>query len=419
MQEAFLHYLWRHQKLKFGPWQTTSGEAIQVVKRGFPNTLGGPDFKEAQIRLGETLWAGQVELHLRASDWYKHRHHQDPAYRNVVLHVVYEEDQIVYRSNGARLPCLELKGRFDEGLYERYSQLMAEERPIACAPHFATAPEILKLEMLDRMALARLEQKSQFLEDLYRQSKGDWESCFYWALAYSLGLKENTLEMLRLAQLLPLKLWRPIAKPRALEALFLGAAGFLDKADPAFAEHQRDWQFLRHKYRIEPPHINWQYGGIRPAAFPDRRIALLGKILAAESNWHRKVLSTEPAELSDLFKFSLPETWTHHYRCGQKSSKKIPLAMAKSLREKLIINLVVPYWFFYGSKTGRPDFKEKALAGWAAMDPELNKIVSLYEQLGLTIRSALDSQAVLQWHNSLCGAKKCLNCALGNNLLKG
>ena len=418
MQEAFLHYLWRQQRLAPGPWRSTSGDLIYLKHRGYENSLGGPDFLEAKLSAGATDWAGHIEIHLRSSDWYRHQHHKDAAYRNVILHVVYEEDEVIYHQDGSPILCLELKGLFEASLYWRYEQLLAQEQAIPCGAYFRDLPPIAKMEMLDRMAVARLQSKMHFLERLYHQSKGDWESVFSWSLAYSLGLKANGEPMLRMLQSLDRKVWQHYQEPFDLEALFLGQAGLLENADPQFKAHQKQYQFLKHKHQLDPPTILWKYGGVRPAAFPDRRIAFLVQALLDEEIGHVPLTQFLDLNFKSLFKLELKGAWAHFYRCRQKSAMQSSVSLGEGLRNHIIINMVVPYRFFYGLKTGQRLYQDQALIDLEQIPPEFNKIVRVYEQLALPIRSALDSQAVLEWYRRLCGPKKCLNCALGNSLLK-
>ncbi len=420
MQEAFLHYLWRRQKFEPSPWRGTKGECIELIDPGWLNADSGPDFKEAKVYINGILWAGQVELHVRSSDWYRHQHQGDPAYANVILHVVYEEDRAVLNEQGETIPCLELKGRFDEFSYWRYEQLIGQEGAIACAAQFGEVSDLLKRSMLDRMIVERLEDKSRFFADLYQKNRGDWEATFYQALAYSLGLKVNATHFLQLARRVKRKIWLSLNK-EDLAALFFGEAGFLHKPEDAYQmELQRAYNYLRHKFKLpKSTPIPWQYARMRPQGFPERRLAILIALLQSHTTWHQQVVEHKEQQLKDLlFKVELENYWSHHYRFGRISRKAIPRNIGRNLRNSLVINLIIPYWYFYGTTIGDPGFKERALWELEQLEPEFNKISRVYEQLGLTMVSAYDTQAALQWHRSLCGTKKCLNCAIGNELLK-
>ena len=303
MQESFLHFIWRWRRFDANNLCSTQGRPIEILHPGEWNHDAGPDFFNARLRIGDTMWAGNVELHVRASEWNAHRHSEDTAYDNVVLHVVLEEDQPIVRPNGERIPCLTLQGRIPPQILENYQRLDQDRAWIPCQNFMQNTPDIVRLNWLDRMLVERLEQKITHIQEILYSTGNHWEETFYRILARSFGLKVNVEPFETLARALPLNiLTRHKHELKQMEALLFGQAGLLEGA---FEEkHPRalakEYHFLRHKYGLTPMEASqWKFLRLRPANFPTVRLAQFAALL------HRSVhLFSQILEVFDHFDHS-------------------------------------------------------------------------------------------------------------------
>lgn len=426
MTEDFLHYLWRFQRFSKKDLRTIEGVELQILSPGYYNLQSGPDFGETKLYLGSQLWAGQLEIHIRSSDWNRHRHQFDPAYNSVVLHVVYQYDEPAFRQNGSELPTLVLEGRIDESLHWRYEQLLHNATEIACAQQWPSVADLYKSSMIERVQIERLEERTAILEGLLEDSRGDWEESFYRWLAYGFGLRINSEPMLMLARLLPQKLWAAQRSSlSSLEALFFGMAGFLEAEhkgqSDAYTQHLKaDFAHWQRKYGLQAmPQAQWKWSRLRPPAFPELRMAQWSALLHSRDKLFRSFLDCKDlAQLDQWLAAPVSHYWRHHYRLGQVATKPGPQAMGRATRELLVINVMVPFLFLYGQKRGEKEYQERAFEWLEALPPENNKYIKMYRDLGYTAQNAGQSQALLQLYRRYCSAKKCLLCAIGNQLLK-
>ncbi len=293
MKEEVLHYVWRTRRFDFQNLITTEGEAVEIIAPGTHNTHAGPDFFDARVRIGGTLWAGNVEMHLVASEWETHRHGEDRAYDNVVLHVVWEEDLPVLRSNGERIPCIELKKRIPAALIKTYRELLHNEHWIPCQHHFHRVPDITRQVWLDRLMVERLEAKTAFIAESLERTQQHWEETFYQILARNFGLKVNAEPFEALARSLPLNL---LSKHKnnllQLEALLFGQAGLLEGVfeDDYPQRLQKEYAFLQHKYSLQPiAGSSWKFLRMRPANFPSLRIAQFATLIHQSAHLFSKI----------------------------------------------------------------------------------------------------------------------------------
>ncbi len=422
MREEFLHFLWRWRRFDARDLQTTDGQPLEVVHPGEPNTHAGPDFFNARIRIGDTLWAGNVEIHLRASEWLAHRHDTDRAYDSVVLHVVLDEDEPVVRLNGQRLPCLTLRTRIPPGLLEQYQRLLHAREWVPCAPRLEEVSPIVKVNWLDRLLVERLQEKTEAVAHRVAESGNHWEEAFYRQLAYSFGLKINADAFETLARLTPLSLLaRHQDNLLQLEALLFGQAGLLEEA-PADEYSQaltREYRFLQHKYQLKPLAANqWKFFRLRPTSFPTVRLAQLAALL------HRRPLlfsalldAPETHDMERLFDVEVSSYWLTHYRFGKPTgARKKPLAPA--FVHLLLINTVAPFLFHYGRHKGIAEYRDRALRLLDRLPPEKNAILERWAQLGFTPKNAAQSQALLHLKTHYCQPLRCLECAIGTSLLR-
>lgn len=420
MTEAFLYYLWRYQLLQ-NPLHTVDGEEITILKTGLLNSDSGPDFFNATIKMGETIWVGNVEIHVKSSDWEKHGHQHNGAYNNTILHVVFECDKDCYTQNGVMLRCLELKDHFNSQIYYKYEYLLHNKNWIPCANNLSEISDFEWKNWLERLAIERLENKSEFVDELLKSTTNDWEKAFFISIAGYFGQKINKLPFQILARSIDLNI---IARHKGqliqIEALLFGQAGLLDAetGDTYHSQLKKEYEFLSKKYKLVsmPAHL-WKYMRLRPAAFPDVRISQLAHLLNKTDFLFSKMLETESLEqMNQLFSATASDFWDSHYRFDVPSPIK-PKKLGENSREGILINSVIPFLFVYGRHKGEPKFEERAIEFLSKTAPEENQISKKFGELGFTAQSALESQAMLELKNNYCEFKKCLDCKVGMTLL--
>ncbi len=423
MREEFLHFLWRWRRFDARDLQTTEGEALEIVHPGEPNAHAGPDFFNARIRIGDTLWAGNVEIHLRASEWLAHQHSTDPAYGNVILHVVLDEDEPIRRPDGQRLPCLALRNRIPPGLLEQYHRLMHAREWVPCASRLAEVSPIVKVSWLDRLLVERLEEKTAAVAQRVAECGQNWEEAFYRQTAYSFGLKINTAAFETLARITPLRLLaRHQDNLLQLEALLFGQAGLLPEAPEGDEYAQtltQEYHFLRHKYQLTPmPASIWKFFRLRPTSFPTVRIAQLAALVHRSPLLFSSILeAAEPRDIEALFQVEVSPYWRVHYRFGKMSAGRSK-PLSRSFVHLLLINTVAPFLFHYGREKDLPEYRDRSLRLLDNLPPENNAILERWAQLGLKAQNAAQSQALLQLKTRHCQALRCLECAIGTALLR-
>jgi len=422
MKEDFLHFVWRTRRFDWQNLQTTDGTSIEILHFGEYNTNAGPDFLNARIRIGETLWAGQVEMHLRASDWEKHSHSTDPAFDNVILHVVLDEDVAIRRKNGNSLPCLELRKHIPTQLSKKYLKLLNSAHWIPCQHQFHEVAEITRNVWLERLTVERLAQKTEAVESVLHKNQNNWEETFYQLLARNFGTKVNAEPFSWLAESLPLTI---LGKHKnslfQIEALVFGQSGLLDNI---FEEDypkrlQREYTFLQKKYQLKPiSGVAWKFSRLRPANLPTVRLAQFAKLIFQSSNLFSKILeSSTIEEIEQLFDVQLEGYWLTHYTFGKTSAKR-QKSLGQQTMQLLIINTIAPFLFLYGKRKSESCYQDKALQLLEMLPPESNRIIRGWKALGVEPDSAYRTQALLQLKNEYCTAKRCLDCAIGNAVLK-
>jgi hypothetical protein len=421
MKEELLHYVWRMRLFNPTALYTTSGQAVIIQQAGAYNTHAGPDFLNAKVKIDDTIWAGNIEMHIKASDWLKHKHHEDRAYDNVILHVVYEEDTPVYRPEGEALPCLELKRFIPQRLKAHYLRLIHNSSWIACQAQITTVADITKALWLNGLAIERLEEKAVQIQNRLEANTGDWETTFYQFLARSFGGKVNAEPMEELAKRTALSI---VGKHRdrlfQLEALLFGQSGLLQEQrnDPYPQQLQEEYAFLSKKYSLQPmAAVNWKFLRLRPANFPTIRIAQLATLLYQTRHLLSKTLAAQNiAELENIFDVKLSNYWQQHYTFD-KASSKVHKALGKSTIHLIIINTIIPFLFVYGKYKGETALQDRALHFMEKLPPEDNQIIRKWAALGMSAPSALQSQALLQLKKRYCTPRRCLACAIGNAIL--
>ena len=421
MNERLLQFIWQFQYFNQQSLFTSQGEELVIEKPGTWNHHQGPDFSEAILRIGHTKWVGNIELHVRSSDWHKHHHAGDQHYGNIILHVVWEEDEPVYDRNGNRIPALILQPRIPKLLLERYLQMMQAVVAVPCHSFLPALNQLAWSAWKERLAAERLERRSAHILSLLRQSNHHWEEVFWWLLAANFGIRVNTDLFEMVAKSLPVPI---LAKHKnqvsQLEALLLGQANLLSgKYKDAYALLlQREYRFLKKKYGLQPISKLPAFLRMRPAAFPTVRLAQLAMLLHSVSNLFSQVKElTECNKLLPLFMVTANDYWHYHYRFDEETAYQ-PKHLGKQMAENILINTVVPVLFAYGLHNQEEVYKEKAIQWLYQLPAEHNKLIKIWQDTGVTNKNALDSQALIELTNHYCIQKRCLECAIGNVILK-
>lgn len=450
LDEELFQHIWQFRLFTQSGLTTQEGEPLQVDYPGQLNRNAGPDFSRAHIRIGGTRWVGNVELHLKTSDWFRHGHHHNLQYRNVILHVVFEHDMKDVRTNG--VPILELQHCIPKLLLQRYEGLRHSVAFVPCAGSVAEVSPLIWTAWKDRLQVERMEQKVELLKNWLTQTCNDWEEVFYRAVARGLGGPVNGENFLRLAQLLPFKLIRRHQHSQhALEALLFGQAGMLEVGDEYvlkaegeskqclsgghdqfsaaesksgivfrnyFQLLRQEYQYLRHKYRLAPlDEQSWKWLRMRPASFPGVKIAYMAALFHNRGHLFSRMLEAPDIKaFMTLLKVKPSAYWQEHYAFGKKMSRNPK--PGKGTAHNLLINTVFPLLYLYGREKGESLYQEKALDLMSQLPPEDNHVISRWNELGINAVSAADTQALLQLKQAYCDGKYCLRCAVGTKLLR-
>jgi len=420
MNEEFLHYVWKYRLLD-PEIQTVSGEKIVILNPGEHNKDGGPDFFNARIKINKTIWAGNVEIHLKASGWYRHGHQNDPAYDNVVLHVVYENDVDVTRRSDEKIPTLEMANHFPGYIYERYRDFQENINWIPCQAVISHLDPFVYGQWIPVLAVERLEERIQLLKSSLEASKFDWEETFYRNLARSFGFRINAQPFELLARSLP---WKLLQKHKTnlfqVEALLFGQAGMLEYNFIDDYPHllQQEYKFLKNKYGLQSIQGSlWKFLRLRPSNFPTIRIAQLAFLIHQKNDLFQSVIELKKSdEITELLKTQASGYWDNHFLFGKPTISKQKL-LGKSSIHLLIINMVTPFLFLYGESKALVIYKEKGLTLLELLPHECNAEIRHWKELGIPVSDALHSQALLHLKSHFCDKKRCLECRIGNQLL--
>lgn len=416
MDEQLFQFIWQYSKFNIVDLSTTCGQQIQIFSPGIINHGDGPDFFMAKVKIGETNWVGNVEIHLKASDWYKHSHHNDKKYENIILHVVYINDL----QSTFPYPVLELKGKIPPILFKRYRAIMESKSTILCSDYIAEIPEIIKTNWKERLLIERLNRKKDSIKKLLEETNGDWEVSFFRYLGRYLGGNRNKDIFDLLFKSIDTKILAKYANnPFQLEALLLGQGGFLNEelAEDYPKRLLEEYLFLKHKYLLTPiPNFLWDFKSIRPFSFPNVRLAQLAQIVSQHFPFFDKILRSDDPSILFL-DIQASFFWTNHCSLS-KESVEMPKKIGKSFTNILLINVVAPFLIVYAHHCGDEKYQEKALLLLQNIKPENNQITSLFPLNSLSNQHAGDSQATIQLVENYCKQKKCLSCAFGNKILR-
>jgi hypothetical protein len=421
--EDFLHFVWQFRLYDAQTLESTDGLSLKVVNCGFLNKHAGPDFTNAKVIIDDTTWAGNVEIHLKSSDWDKHQHQKDEAYDNVILHVVYEHDTELMRKDGTVVPTLALKPILNEQLFLRYEDLMNSAHRFPCEPQIGGVDPFVINGFLNRILIERLEQKITEVFDVLAILNGNWDETFYQLMARNFGFKVNALPMQMLAQSLPQQLFaKHKDHPLQIEALVFGQAGFLNQTfDDVYAQQLKmEYDFLRKKYQLKPIDLAvWKFLRMRPQNFPTLRLAQFAALIVKSNHLFSKVLAVKEVKDLKLLFAELPVNgfWKDHYHFN-KSSRQVNVQLGKSSIENILINTVALFLFAYGKYTAQSNYQTRALYLLESIAAEQNSIVLQYQDAGVIVANAQQTQGLLQLRKKYCEPKRCLHCGIGIKILK-
>lgn len=425
MREDFLHFIWKYKKIQTNQLFTSQAENIEIVSEGTHNQLSGPDFFNAQVKISDQLWAGNVEIHIKSSDWYVHGHENDTNYDNVILHVVWEDDVAIFRKDNTQIPTLELKKIIPQKVLERYQSLFdtSKKNFINCEKQITSIDDFSFKNWLERLFFERLEQKAIYVEELLEKYNNDWEQVLFSLLLKNFGLKINGNSFKSLSEHLPFSTVRKISdNTTQLEAIFFGMVGFLEDdeiSDHYYTNLKNEYSYLAHKFKLNKEGVEQpEFFKLRPPNFPTIRLSQFAAIYAENQNLFSKILASSTLEdIYKLFNVQASDYWTTHFTFG-KASKKSEKKLTKKFIELLLINTILPLKFCYArslNRTGDVSIVDII----SAIKKEKNNIIDQYLALGVKVDNAFESQAILELYNNYCSKNNCLQCAVGNHLLKG
>lgn len=422
MTEEFLHHIWKFKLFNQIDLTTSLGEKVEILKVGDHNFDAGPDFFNARLKIGDTLWAGNVEVHVNASDWKKHAHQTNKAYDNIILHVVYNEDMQLNRISNERIPTIELKHKISDKQYKQYLNFKSNKDWIPCKNIITSVSSIIINSTIDRLLLERLHRKSEAIINNLKLNNNNWEETFYQQLAKNFGFKINALPFELLFKSIPSTV---LAKHKnsllQIEAILFGQAGFLDQhyQDKYPLQLQNEYIFLKQKFKLQAIDNNlWKFLRMRPVNFPTIRIAQLANLIYNSTHLFSKIIEIENYEsIKKVFSIGVSEYWCSHYTFNKNSLTKTK-HLGEEAINNIIINTVVPFLFTYGKQKNEEKYVDKALAFLEQLQGEENTIIKGWDTLKMPVKNAYSTQALLQLKQEYCNNKKCLTCAIGNYLIK-
>lgn len=418
MSESILQFLWKFQLFSSIELISTSGEHIEVINPGMHNSNSGPDFLNARLKINDTVWAGNVEVHVKSSDWFAHKHQDDEAYNNVILHVVAYCDRLIVQK-GREIPCI-VVNQWNKAV-SYYNDLMNSKLWVPCQERLSDIPEITIRSFLSRLAIERLESKSEDIIAHVESNHHFWEESFYQFIARGLGLKINSEPFEMLARSIPIQL---LAKYKAnlmqLEALLFGQSGLLnsDAQDDYLQALKKEYEFLKHKHQLKPleKHI-WKFFRVRPNSFPTIRISQFASLIYKHTHLLSACLEiTELNQMYDMFAVKASSYWETHFDFGREAGKSAK-AIGKSTIDVLLINSVLPFMFSYGKFQNNQKLQDKAIDFLTEIKAENNSIIRNWHNFNINAKTAIDSQGLIHLKNVYCTNRKCLNCTIGHQLI--
>lgn len=421
--EEYIHYVWQYGLFQKEDLLSTEGELVSIMHSGLHNHDAGPDFSNGRVKIGAREWAGNIEIHFASSDWDAHGHQHDKAYDSVILHVVIHHDKEIRNSQGVTIPTLSLSKYLSIDHFRGYERFIKNKTWVPCQSHISTVDSVKWTSLKERMAMERMELKSQRVLELYATKSKSWEEVSYQLLARALGAKVNSEPFEHLTQVTPLSVIRKYSDSESmLDALFLGQAGFITEGlipEDDYEERLKlDYAFLAHKYSLRPmDKVTWKHARIRPASAPQIRIVQFARFWLRSGSLHAFLVDAELKDIRARFSVQLEGYWSDHIGL-QKVSSVRKKSVGTSLLNRLLINVVAPMRFAYGQQRKEQSYIDSALSLLEDLEAEDNAIVRKWRGLGVEAAHALDSQGLLQLKSSRCDKKKCLNCSIGQAILR-
>ncbi|NQY06449.1 MAG: DUF2851 family protein [Flavobacteriaceae bacterium] len=419
MKEEFLQYVWKSRKFDQKKLKTSNGLNVEVLNVGIQNSNSGPDFFNAKIRIDNQLWAGNVEIQVRSSDWYLHQHQLDVNYDNVILYVVWEDDAAIFDKNNCQIPTLELKNKIDQKLEVNHKRLVNNQNWIPCEKNLSKVGDLTLIGFKERLFVERLERKSIVIKARLAKNKNNWQETFYSLLLQSFGLKVNQEAFSLLSHELPYDIVKKVrGNLLDLESLLFGQANLLGTNSQEFYTEQlrERHKFLMKKYQLSESSIKMNFFRLRPSGFPTIRLSQFANLYHQQQHLFSKLIETHSLiDIRKLFKISTSEFWTIHYTFNKTTKKRIK-QLSTTFIDSLIINAVIPIKYWY-SKTKGIAINEDVLDCIAQLNAEKNNVVKRFEMLGVAVNTAVDSQSLLELKSQYCDTKSCLKCNIGIQLL--
>lgn len=421
MQEEFLHYLWVNKKLPFTQLKTHLNEKLEINHFGQYLQNAGPDIFNAQISINQQKWAGNIEIHVKSSDWYVHNHENDDNYNNVILHVVWENDTPIFRKDNSEIPTLELKKYVALTEINKYKSLIASKSWINCENQIAEIDRFIWDNWSESLFLNRLERKSEVIDVRLQQTNFNWEAVFFEMLAKNFGLNTNGSCFLQLAQSIPFSVIRKESfDAENMEALFFGKLNLLhdDLEDEYYFKLKNNWEYLKIKYNLQEEFgLQPQFFKLRPDNFPTIRLSQLVHLICNNQNLFSQLIQANSyLKIKQLLKSETSEYWKNHYSFSKTSKAKSKLLTAQFI-DLIIVNTIVPIKFCYEKNQGKFNIEELIML-LEAIPSEKNSIINKFSEFNVQSENAFQSQSLLELKNEYCNKNNCLKCAVGLQLLK-
>lgn len=421
-REDFLHYVWKTTNFLIQDLKSIDGECIEIIHSGRHNPDSGPDFLEARIRIDGQLWVGHIEIHIRASDWLRHRHQDDISYDNVILHVVFQSDIIIRRSDGSRIPCLEIGPRIRKPVLKRYFNLLKKAQWIHCESFLAKQEAVTIMQAHQNALVEKLQRRAQGLIDRLGDLKNDWPQLIFETVSWSFGLKINGEAFQALARGIS---WNTLNKNREnllrLEAILFGVAGLIntDSHDPYIKDLRQEYYYQKRKHGLrELNPASWKFSRMRPVGFPTLRIAQLARLIEGSDRWDEWVTDFGIADIKKILDIHIDSGFWYTSYTFDKGNRALRKSIGPDKIRSILINAVVPLRFAFGELRKMQEYKDSALGMLEEIQPESNSIVRKWSSLGVVAENAADSQGLIELKNAWCNCHKCLKCPVGHQVLR-
>ena len=421
LTERLLQFIWQFQYYNKQQLCISSGEALQILHHGSLNTHQGPDFLQAKIKIDHTVWAGNIELHINTSYWLLHRHQSDERYNNVILHVVWKEDKAINDASGNPLPTLILEPLVPTLMLAHYEKLMHSQDFVPCQSYLPVLSSIGWQNWQERLLIERLQKRAALILQTLETTGHHWEEVFWRMLARNFGMPVNADAFENMAETIPVTvLAKQKHQVQQLEALLLGQANLLnDESDDDYVVLlRREYQFIRNKFKLRSAAITPLFLRMRPANFPTVRLAQLAMLVHQSDHLFSKIIEAKTnVEVIQFLNVTANDFWHYHYQLHTASNYK-PKVLGGQMAENILINTIAPMVFAYGLYHNNQSYKDKAIEWLAQTKGEQNTIIKSWRSLNVIADSALQTQGLLELKKHYCDVRKCLDCAVGNKILK-